>query len=204
MDGLFLFRVEAYYKNYKNLVLFDGNNFTYYTGGKGFAKGIDVFLKSRVAGKYSAWISYSYTDSRRRQYDARNITSADYDITHNITGVASISLTDDFTAGVSYRVSTGKPYTSVTGSYFDSTQNVYAPLYAEKNSDRFPVYQRLDLNAQYIFSLFGRFAIAVLALNNVLNQKNLYDYTYNFDYSRKIEIVSTNRRTIYLGLGVQL
>jgi hypothetical protein len=204
MDGLFLFRVEAYYKDYKNLVLFDGNNFTYYSGGKGFAKGIDVFLKSRVAGKYSAWISYSYTDSRRRQYDARNITSADYDITHNITGVASISLTDDFTAGVSYRVSTGKPYTSVTGSYFDSTQNVYAPLYAEKNSDRFPVYQRLDLNAQYIFSLFGRFAIAVLALNNVLNQKNLYDYTYNFDYSRKIEIVSTNRRTIYLGLGVQL
>lgn len=204
MDGLFLFRVEAYYKDYKNLVLYDENNFTYYSGGKGFAKGIDVFLKSRVAGKYSAWISYSYTDSRRRQYDARGITSANYDITHNITGVASFGITDDLVTGISYRISTGKPYTPVISSYFDSTQNVYAPLYAEKNSDRFPTYQRMDLNAQYIFSLFGRFAIVVLALNNVLNQKNLYGYTYNYDYSRKIEIVSTNKRTIYLGLGVQL
>ena len=204
MDGLFLFRVEGYYKDYKNLVLYDPDNFSYYSGGKGYAKGVDVFLKSKVFNKYSAWISYSYTDSKRKQYDASEQTSADYDITHSLTTVGNYNITDNFTVGFTYRISTGKPYTPVTGSVFDSTQNLYMPFYGLKNSDRFPTYQRLDINAQYIFSLFGRFAIAVMELNNVLNQKNLYGYTYNSDYTKKIEIVSTNRRTIYLGFGIQL
>jgi hypothetical protein len=204
MDGLFLFRVEGYYKDYKNLVLYDLNNFTYYSGGKGYAKGVDVFLKSKVFNKYSAWISYSYTDSKRRQYDAAEQTSADYDITHSLTAVGSYNITDNFTVGFTYRISTGKPYTPVTGSAFDSTQDLYIPFYGLKNSDRFPTYQRFDINAQYIFSLFGRFAIAVMELNNVFNLKNLYGYTYNSDYTKKIEIVSTNRREIYLGFGIQL
>ena len=185
-------------------MLYEPNNFTYYSGGKGFAKGVDVFLKSKVFNKYSAWISYSFTDSKRRQYDATEQTSADYDITHSLTAVGYYNITDYFTVGLTYRVSTGKPYTPVDGSYFDSTQSIYAPLYAVKNSGRFPTYHRLDLNAQLIFSIFGRFAIAVMELNNILNQKNLYDYTYNYDYTLRKEIVSTNRRTLYLGLGIQL
>jgi vitamin B12 transporter len=204
MDGLFLFRVEGYYKDYKNLVLLDPDNYTYYSGGSGFAKGVDVFLKSKVFNKYSAWVSYSYSDSKRRQYDAAVQTSADYDVTHSLTAVASYYFNDFFTVGLTYRISTGKPYTPVAGSYFDSTRNVYAPVYAVKNSGRFPTYHRLDLNAQLIFSAFGRFAIAVMELNNVLNQKNLNDYTYNYDYSLKKEIVSTNRRELYVAFGIQL
>lgn len=204
MNGLFLLRIEGYYKDYKDLVLYNENNYTYYSGGSGFAKGIDVFLKSKVYNKYSAWISYSYTDSKRRQYDASEQTSANYDITHSITAVGSYNITDYFTVGLTYRISTGKPYTPVTGSVYDSAQSQFIPFYALKNSSRFPNYQRMDVNAQYIFALFGRFAIAVMAFNNVLNQKNLYDYTYNRDYTKKIEIVSTNRRSIYFGFGIQL
>ena len=77
------------------------------------------------------------------------------------------------------------------------------PLYGEANSERFPVYHRFDMNFQYMFSLFGRFAIAVFSINNILNQKNLYDYTYNQDYSVRKEIVTTNKRQFYVGLGVQ-
>ncbi|HEY3252180.1 MAG TPA: TonB-dependent receptor, partial [Ignavibacteria bacterium] len=89
MDGLFLFRVEGYYKNYKNLVLRDTNTFLYSSNGKGVAKGIDIFLKSRVTNKYSAWISYAYTDSKRSQYENQKEVSAAYDITHSLTLVAS-------------------------------------------------------------------------------------------------------------------
>jgi hypothetical protein len=204
MNGLLLFRVEGYYKDYRDLVLRDQNNFQYYSGGKGFAKGVDVFLKSKVTNKYSAWISYAYTDSRRQQYDASKETSANYDITHSLTGVLSYSVNDELTLGASYRVSTGKPFTPVTGSTFDSSQSLYMPFYAEQNSSRFPTYHRMDVNAQYMFSLFGRFAIAVFQVSNVFNNKNLYGYTYNFDYSKQIEIVSTNRRTVYFAIGVQL
>jgi outer membrane receptor for monomeric catechols len=195
--------VEAYLKDYKNLVLRDVNNFLYNSGGKGQAKGIDVFLKSRITNKYSAWISYAYTDSKRSQYDIQKETSARFDITHSLSAVASYNVTDEITTGLTYKVSTGKPFTPVTGSVLDSAYNVYEPVYGETNSSRFPVYHRLDVNIQYLFSLFGRFAILVFQVNNVLNQKNLYDYTYNRDYSVRKEIVTTNKRQFYLGLGLQ-
>ncbi|HMT11407.1 MAG TPA: hypothetical protein PKA39_07265, partial [Ignavibacteria bacterium] len=116
---------------------------------------------------------------------------------------ASYSISDVITTGLSYRLSTGKPYTPITGGIYDPNANAYQPIYAETNSGRFPTYQRMDVNFQYIFSLFGRFAIAVFQINNLLNQKNLYDYTYNFDYSKREEIVTTNKRQFYLGLGLQ-
>ena len=203
MEGIFLFRVEGYYKEYKDLVLRDKNSFLYTSNGKGYAKGIDVFLKSGITNKYSTWISYAYTDSKRSQYEAQNETSANYDITHNLTFVASYNISDVITTGLTYRVSTGKPYTPVTGGIYDPNLNLYQPVYAETNSGRFPTYQRMDVNFQYIFSLFGRFAIAVFQINNLLNQKNLYDYTYNFDYTKREEIVTTNKRQFYMGLGLQ-
>jgi vitamin B12 transporter len=202
-EGVLLFRVEGYYKDYKNLVLQDRNSFLYASGGKGFARGVDVFLKSTVTNKYSTWISYAYTDSRRKQYSAIDEVSANFDITHNLTFVASYNITDVITTGLTYRVSTGKPYTPVSGSVYDSAFGIYQPIYAETNSGRFPTYHRLDVNFQYIFSLFGRFAIAVFQINNLLDNKNLYDYTYNADYSERKEIVTTNKRQFYVGLGVQ-
>lgn len=202
-EGVFLFRVEGYYKDYKNLVLRDNNSFLYNSQGSGFAKGVDVFVKSSVTNKYVTWISYAYTDSKRKQYDAMTEVSANYDITHSLTFVGSYNITDNIVAGLTYRISTGKPYTPITGGVYDSTYNNYQPIYAETNSGRFPTYQRMDINLQYIFSLFGRFAVAVASLNNVLNNKNLYDYTYNFDYSQQKEIVTSNKRQVYFGLGIQ-
>lgn len=203
MEGVFLFRVEGYYKQYKDLVLRDNNSFQYYSGGKGYARGVDVFLKSSVANKYTTWISYAYTDSKRSQYDALKELPANYDITHNLTFVASYNISDVITTGLTYRISTGKPYTPITGGIFDPNTNTYQPIYAETNSGRFPTYQRMDINFQYLFSLFGRFAIAVFQINNLLNNKNLYDYTYNFDYTQQKEILTTNKRQFYAGLGIQ-
>ena len=131
-------------------------------------------------------------------------TSGDYDITHSLAVVGTYDLTQSINIGFTYRISTGKPYTPVNGSFYDSTFNVYAPFYAIKNSDRLPTYHRLDVNLQYIFSLFGRFAFALISVSNVLNNDNLYGYTYNFNYSQKLSIRSTNMRMLYLALGMQI
>ena len=202
-EGVFLFRVEGYYKDYKNLVLQDTNSYLFTSGGKGFARGVDVFIKSGITNKYSTWISYAYTDSKRSQYSALTESPANYDITHSLTFVASYNITDVITTGITYRVSTGKPYTPITGGEYDPGNNVYRPLFSETNSGRFPTYHRMDVNVQYIFSLFGRFAVGVFQINNLLNNKNLYDYTYNSDYTEKKEIITTNKRQFYVGLGIQ-
>jgi vitamin B12 transporter len=204
-NGMFLFRVEGYYKDYKDLVLIDQyNNYLYSSGGKGIAKGVDVFLKTNILNKFTGWVSYAYTDSKRSQYGTTDEVPAKYDITNNFTLVGSYNITDNITTGFTYRISTGKPYTPVTGATFDSTFNVYVPIYAGINSGRFPTYQRFDINFQYIFSLFGRFAIAVFQMNNVFNQKNLFDYTYNANYTLRKEIITSNKRQFYMGLGLQL
>lgn len=200
----YILRVESFYKKYSNLISYSQYSFNYTNDGSGFVKGVDVFLKVRLRPKFNGWISYSIVDSKRKQYDAAKETSADFDITHTLSVVGTYNITNSLTVGATYRVSTGRPFTPLTGSAFDSTQSVYVPFYALKNSDRFPTYQRVDLNAQYIFALFGKFAVAFFALNNALNTKNLYEYNYNFDYTQRREVFTTNERTIYFGIGLQL
>jgi vitamin B12 transporter len=203
-EGDLIVRLEGYYKDYTNLVALDtaGGFNRYNNNGQGFAKGIDFFLKKRFRGKFTGWISYSFVDSKRRQYGNLFETSANYDITHTMSVVGSYNITNDLTAGATLRLSTGKPYTPVIGSTFDPVNNAYIPTYADNNSDRFPTYKRIDVNLQYVFSILDRFAVAFVALNNVLDEQNLFTYTYNFDYSQKIPVVSTNERTIYFGVGM--
>lgn len=200
----YILRIESYYKDYSNLISFDPYNYLTASIGTGTAKGVDVFLKVRLKPKFNGWISYAYTDSKRKQYDAAKLTPADYDITHSVSVVCTYNVTDRLTVGASYKISTGKPYTPVSGSMFDPLNNVYIPIYTDRNSERFPTYQRVDLNAQYIFALFNRFAVAFFALNNLFNTSNLYQYNYNYDYSNRIDVNSSNKRIIYFGMGLQL
>lgn len=203
-DNDFILRIESYYKKYSNLVSNSTYGYLYGSDGEGFAKGADVFFKVRFKPKFNGWISYSYTDSKRKQYSTGSLQSSNYDITHNISVVGTYNITDFLFAGITYHISTGKPYTPVNSSIFDSSQTAYIPFYAQFNSDRYPTYTRVDVNAQYVFSFFGKFAIVFLALNNLLDNKNLYAYTYNSDYSQKIAVRSSNYRTIYFGMGFQL
>ena len=202
-DGNYIIRVEGYYKDYSDLVLLDRSNIYYQSEGEGFAKGVDVFLKTKIQNKFTGWISYAYGDSKRKQYGATTLVPSNFDITNSMSVVASYNLTSQIVFGASYKLSTGKPYTPVVSSVYSPTQDVYIPAYAEQNSGRYPTYNRLDMNAQYIFALFGKFAVAVLAVNNILNQKNIYEYTYNSDYTQRVEIITNNQRSVYVGLGMQ-
>ncbi|MBL8006356.1 MAG: TonB-dependent receptor [Ignavibacteria bacterium] len=202
-DNKLIFRVEGFYKDYKDLVLYNRRDLYYRSEGDGYAAGVDVFLKAKIANKFTGWISYSYLDSKRKQYESQNTAPSNYDITNNLSVVGSYNLSSQIVFGATVKLSTGKPYTPVTGSYYDKEQGVYVPEYGATNSARFPVYSRVDMNAQYIFSLLGKFAVAVIALNNIFNQNNIYDYTYNYNYTEQKEIITNNRRTLYVGLGLQ-
>lgn len=202
-DGDYIFRVESYYKDYMNLVLFDRYYQNFSSDGYGFAKGIDAFLKVRFRGKFNGWISYSLTDSRRKQYNATGVSPANFDITHNFSIVGEYNLSDVMTIGAIYRISTGSPYTPVTGSVFNQEQNVYIPIYAEENTGRMPTYTRFDMNYQYYTTLFNRFTVLVLAISNILNTNNLNEYTYTADYGVMKGVSFNNPRTVYIAIGMQ-
>ena len=74
-----IFRVEAYYKLYKDLVKtvpISYNYFGYNNSGSGFADGIELFWRDKKTFKdFDYWISYTYLNTKR---DFMNYPSKTY------------------------------------------------------------------------------------------------------------------------------
>ncbi|MFH0735884.1 MAG: carboxypeptidase-like regulatory domain-containing protein [bacterium] len=198
-------RIEAFYKKYSGLPLEDTLT-NYSNKGFGYAKGIDVILKGSLFGYIDGWISYGLIDSKRKWMDYENLSASSYDITHNFTIVAKFNITNSFQVGLNYKFATGKPYTPALSGKFNEQINIYEPVYAEDNSARYPNYQRLDLRLTYLTTLFqDKFSVFYVEALNILNIKNIFDYSYSFDYSSKKEIGSYfGRRTIVFGAQITL
>jgi len=180
-----IFRIEAYRKDYRGLLLEDPQR-NYVNEGYGYAKGIDVFVK-RSLGRLSGWVSYSYLKARRKWMDYPRMVSPYFDITHNFTAVLKLSVLRGFEVGLSYRYATGKPYTPAPGQY---------------NVARVPDYQKLDLSLSCLYSFFeGNLTVFYLAVSNLLNRVNIFDYRYSSDYSGREPVKSSFGRSVYFGVS---
>ena len=162
-----IFRIEAYYKNYKDLVKFNGNqpNFTsnFNNNGSGFAKGIDVFWRQNQKIKNTDyWVSYSYLDTER---DYRNYpTSARprFASKHNLSVVGKHWIEDwKSQIGISYSFASGRNYTNPNKVGFLNSQT--------KN------YNSVSLNWAY---LIDQQKILYFSVNNALGTKNVFGYNY--------------------------
>ncbi len=182
------FRLEGYYKDYQDLWLYNAE-INIDNEGSGFARGIDLFLK-RKWQRFNGWVSYSYLDAERFWLDAPAAASPEFDITHTMTSVLEIDLAQRWSAGVSYRYATGKPYSSVADLYHDS---------------RVPSYQKMDLNISHLRQFFsGNLTIFYLAVANVLGRENIFDYLYSNDYQRRTAVTSSMLRNVYFGVSVTM
>ncbi|MCP4632138.1 MAG: TonB-dependent receptor [candidate division Zixibacteria bacterium] len=176
-------RIEAYYKNYNNLILNDVNN-NYSNDGNGFAYGLDLFMRGQWS-LVSGWVSYSYLVAKRLEYEYSRLVPTDYDFRNSVSTALKFKLGDRSSFGVTHRYSTGKPYT---------------PAEDQWNSSRLPPVQRLDMSFSYIIPLdTSKYLLFYCAVSNVLNKTNIYDYRYSLDYSTRTEIKSIFTRNIYFG-----
>lgn len=181
-------RVETYYKDYNDLLLEDSAlNFT--NNGYGYAYGVDVFLKGDVF-QTSGWISYSYLQARRKEYECTELTSPDFDITHNLILVAKKELASRMNVAFTYRFATGKPYTPAPNAF---------------NTQRLCNYQRLDVMISYLHSFHpDNLTVFYGAVSNIFDRHNIYDYYYSPDYSHRTEKRSVFSRSVYFGVSVSL
>jgi vitamin B12 transporter len=183
-----IFRLEGYYKNYSDLLLEDvGLN--YVNKGHGYSTGIDVFAKNSY-GQISGWISYSWLKARRKWMDSPVLTSPYFDITHNLTLVLNANLPKNFSAGISFRYATGKPYTPALEKYHQA---------------RVPVYEKLDLTLSYLYSFFeNNVTVFYLAISNLDGRINIFDYRYSPDYQRRDAVESSFGRSVYFGVSFNM
>ena len=113
-----LFRAEAYYKTYDNLVKYN-TDFTnvdskYNNKGSGFARGIDFFWRdSKSIKNFDYWLSYSFLDTERDYKNYLTKAQPNFANTHNLSLVGKYWV-DKWRSqvGFSYAYASGRTFTN--------------------------------------------------------------------------------------------
>ncbi len=207
--------VEVYYKKYRDvptplsLATADPHDFTstYVNQGRGYAKGLELFLQKKVKKDFWGTASYSYSISRAEdprypglEYDW------DFDYRQVLTLIAGyrrdlrdrewfrsmrrslwyralswlpLLPADETEVSLKWRYLGGRPYTTQT--YHPEWRRWTLDPGQPVNSARMRPYDRLDLHLQRRWYFEGLSLISYFDLQNIFNSKNDWMYLYNDD-----------------------
>ena len=162
-----IFRAEAYYKNYDDLVKYDTElamfNTSYTNDGSAYATGLDLFWRDNKSFKnLDYWVSYSYLDTERDYQNFSEAATPSFANTHNLSVVGKYWI-DDWKSqiGVTYAFASGRTYTNpnLGGFLNQKTKN----------------FNSVSMNWAYLIS---QQKILYLSVNNVLGTQNITGYQY--------------------------
>ena len=190
-----IFRTEVYYKEYDNMVRFDGVKFydptLYNNGGNGFAKGLEVFWRDqKTVRNLDYWVSYSYIDSKRLYRDFTEKVTPTFAPKHNVSAVGKWWISKLSTQlGATFSYATGRPYDDPS-----------TPLFMDKLTKD---YMDVSLNASYIFKFLGKTSVLYTQVGNLLNRKNIYGYNYYKNSAgtyQASEITASAKQSYFFGV----
>jgi CarboxypepD_reg-like domain/TonB-dependent Receptor Plug Domain len=191
-----IFRVEAYYKNYANLVKIDSKTNLSNNNGNGYAQGIDVFFKdSKTIKNGDFWISYSYLDTRRDYRDFPTPAIPTFASAHNASVVYKHWLPKQKIAiGATYSFTSARPYNDPNTTQF--------------NSGRTPLYHDVSVNLAYLTSIKGNFTILYFSCTNILGLDQVYGYKFGntpdpiTNRYNSTTITNPAKRNIFVGVFI--
>jgi outer membrane receptor for ferrienterochelin and colicin len=163
-----LFRAEAYYKTYNDLVTWQAGPYNQPTNlknnGSGYAGGIDIFwrdLKSIKGLDY--WITYSFVDTKRRYSYFPVEATPDFISAHTFSAVVKYWLYAINTQfGASFTAASGRPYNN--------------PDSFEFMKEKTKAYSDLSLNFSHVFYIGNQYSVLYCSVNNVLGNDNVLSY----------------------------
>ena len=147
------------------------------TSGRGWAYGVEVFLKKKV-GRLSGWLGYTWSKSERKfeEINNGNAFPALNDRTHDFAIVGIYKLTDRLTLSANWIYQTGLPATIKYGKYVIDGRVVDA--YTMRNKYRMPAYHRLDLG---LTLRIGKRSDLNVTIYNAYGRKNAYAILFDED-----------------------
>lgn len=196
-----IFRVEAYYKKYQDLIKTVPiyNNYyysTYNNSGDGYAKGIEFFWRDKKSIKdFDYWISYSYLDTKRNYLNFTEKMTPNFAATHT----ASIVMKRFFTkiksgVNLTYSYATGRPY-----YYIRQDGGKYDMLETGKTKD----YNSLNFSCEYVPTVGNpkarTFVVLFASVSNVLGYNSVYGYNFSYSGQYKQEINPPAKRFYFIG-----
>ena len=180
--------IELYEKDYSNLITVDTLE-NYFSDGKGYARGVEFFLKKDTK-RFSGWLSYSLGLAKRREYldDVENY--ADFDQRHMLSAILDWEINKKITFGLQFRYASGSPYTPTVAAVLDSSENFWMPVKGERNSVRYVPYHQLNLRLSFNYTFLGLKSSSYFEVWNVYNRKNIMGYTYEYgsQYENNVNI----------------
>ncbi len=194
-DQKYLFSVEGYYKDIKNLYEFitsaqiKKNELieSLFTKGEGEAYGIEFFFNKRE-GDFTGWIGYTLSWTRRLFDELNNgiIFYPRYDRRHDVSLVVSYNATENLSFGLTWIYATGQGFSLPSGQYefhgigFEGTKHLQFN-YAQRNDFQLPSYHKLDVSSNYKFIWLTLPCEVYLSIFNVYNRKNPFAYYVTSD-----------------------
>ncbi len=195
-----IFRIEAYYKLYKDLVKtipLSYNYFTYNNTGSGYADGIELFWRDKKTFKdFDYWVSYTYLDTKRQFMNYPSKITPDFAATHTASLVMKRFINDWKTGfNLTYTFATGRPY------YNFMINN--AGKYYTADEGRTKDYQSLNFSCEYVPSI-GKvkpktFVVLFASMSNVFGYNAIYGYHFSFDGTMKQPITPPATRFYFIG-----
>ena len=157
------FSAEAYYKSMRNLIGYEeGTNLFFNTDfesklvqGTGKAYGLE-FLVRKEAGKFTGWISYTLSWSRRQfnEINRGEWFPSRYDRRHNGAVVTQYSIGKRLAASLVWEFISGARFTPVIGQYAVLAPTLTGvdliPLYSEINQVKLADSHRLDAGIKFM------------------------------------------------------
>ncbi|MEI8278219.1 MAG: TonB-dependent receptor [Bacteroidota bacterium] len=213
MKGDRTIRVEAYYKDYNQLVRellatnlpFDPNPYRTLNNttlvnnsGHGYAKGLEFFVRDKKTIKnLDYWISYSYIDTRRLYKNYPMEATPDFISDHTLNIITKYYIDQWHTQlNVSYGYGSGRPYYNPNYDYAAHPEKFM--------SDRTPDYQNLSLTINYLRTIHKWFSVIYFGVDNITNQHNVFGYRYSTDGSTRYASVPALYRSVFVGVNFSL
>ncbi len=188
---MYVTKLEGYYKDLNNLVVQRDSSFNYIpdNSGEGFAYGAELFFQKRDLPneRLSGWLSYSYAISKEKG-EMPGYYYREFDQRHTFSLVGRFNLYKNMFLDVQYSYGSGFPWTPPQrDSAGHVLRDVYNEiLFDEKNSARYPSYERLDLRMSMRGKIFRDYQVELYGeLINALRHQNIYEYYWSDDYETR-------------------
>ncbi|WP_167617615.1 TonB-dependent receptor plug domain-containing protein [Maribellus sediminis] len=163
-----LFRAEAYYKTYSDLVTYsaeeNGLPSNLQNTGDGYAGGLDIFWRDQKTIKgFDYWVTYSYIDTKRKYkyYPEKATPEFISDHTFSVVGKYWVNKINT-QIGMSFTAASGRPYNDPNSTVF--------------NGEKTKMYSDLSLNFSHVFYLGNQYSVFYCSVNNVLGNDNILSY----------------------------
>ena len=190
IDRSFLFSLDAYYKDMKNLHEYVNDpDFTYGTNienqltkGRGEAYGFEFFLNKRL-GNFTGWVGYTLAWTKRYFSDLNRGEPfyPRYDRRHDISVVLGYEVNPSLNFGATWTYGTGQAYSLPISQYqitgFNSPHDNQTGIYFEnstRDAFRLSAFHKLDLNCKYKVSISDKTLELNLSIYNVYNRFNVF------------------------------